>query len=54
MDITQHEDKIACSLEEQIRHFFFILGRKRSGNKCCYGNIITTITMCSSRSTSAL
>ena len=22
MDITQHEDKIACSLEEQIRHFF--------------------------------
>ena len=27
MDITQHKDKKACSLEEQIRHFLFWEGR---------------------------
>ena len=52
MEITQHKHKEVCeTLEQQIRHFSFKVEIWQQ--VCFYGDIITTITMCSfcSRST---
>ena len=47
MDITQHKHKIVrYTLEQQIEIFHFGKVEVWKG-ACCYGDIITTITMCS-------